>query len=331
MIAASAGMLILIFDGQTALDSAGEGIQLCLQTLIPSLLPFFIFSVLLTGSLGGASMKLLAPLERLCRIPAGSGPLVLIGFLGGYPVGAQNVSLAWKNGQLSRRCAQRMLAFCSNAGPSFLFGIIGSMFPGRKYPWLLWLVHVAGALLVSFLLPAEPEGFSELTPKNPITFPQALERALRVMATVCGWVIFFRLILGFLDRWILWILPLPVRVLVKGSLELSNGCILLGGIENIGLRFLTAAVMLSFGGVCVAMQTGSVCDGLSLRSYYAGKLMQTGFSFLLALALQLLLPAKDRFSIPLWMIAAVAGAFLIGALRIKRQENSSSIPAAYGV
>ena len=44
------------------------------------------------------------------------------------------------------------------------------------------------------------------------------------MATVCGWVELFRVLLAFLKRWIFWILPAAVHVAVTGILELSNGC-----------------------------------------------------------------------------------------------------------
>ena len=42
--------------------------------------------------------------------------------------------------------------------------------------------------------------------------------------------------------------------------------------------------MLSFGGVCVLLQTASVTEGLPLGGYVKGKLLQTVFSFLLSCA-----------------------------------------------
>jgi len=71
-IAAALGIALLILDSKTALIGAQEGVTMCIQTVIPSLFPFFLFSILLTTSLMGRQIKLLTPICRLCRIPEGA-------------------------------------------------------------------------------------------------------------------------------------------------------------------------------------------------------------------------------------------------------------------
>ena len=68
-------MLALILDGRTAIDGARQGIELCLRTVIPSLFPFFVLSILLTSSLLGSSLIVLRPLGRLFGMPEGAEPL----------------------------------------------------------------------------------------------------------------------------------------------------------------------------------------------------------------------------------------------------------------
>ena len=118
----------LIVDSQSALMGAREGLELCIKTVIPSLMPFFFLSVLLTNRLSGKKISMLRPLGRILRLPEGAESIFLIGILGGYPVGAQAISQAAQAGSLDRSNAKRMLGFCSNAGPSFNFGILGRMF-----------------------------------------------------------------------------------------------------------------------------------------------------------------------------------------------------------
>ena len=122
-IGAASAMAILILDGKTAITGAQDGIALCLQTVIPSLFPFILLSILLTNTLLGHAIPLLRPLGRLFHLPSGSESLLICAFLGGYPVGAQTVSSLFQNGQLPRSTADRMLTFCNNAGPAFLFGM----------------------------------------------------------------------------------------------------------------------------------------------------------------------------------------------------------------
>ena len=48
-----AAMLALILDSKTALLGAQSGLDLCVRTVIPSLFPFFVISILLTAPFGG--------------------------------------------------------------------------------------------------------------------------------------------------------------------------------------------------------------------------------------------------------------------------------------
>ena len=163
------GMLILILDGKTALAGGAEGIELCLKTVIPSLFPFFVLSILLTSSLSGVTLPVLRPLGRLCGMPEGTEALLISGFLGGYPVGAQSVAAVYRSGQLPRREAERLLAFCSNAGPAFLFGMASSLFPRQWMAWALWGIHIAGAVFAAVLLPGGGCGPVRLPEKKALS------------------------------------------------------------------------------------------------------------------------------------------------------------------
>lgn len=282
--AAAMGLMVLILDAKTALLGARDGLQLCLQTVIPALFPFFVLSILLTGGMTGLRSGSVRFLSRICRIPAGSEIILLTGLLGGYPVGAQSVSQAWQSGRLSEGDARRMLGFCSNAGPSFLFGILSPMFPDRRIVWVLWGIQIVSAILTGFLLPGGSDDTVSVTPGRAVTVPEAVERSLRVVAKVCGWVIIFRVLLSFLNRWFFWLLPEWLCVLFSGFLELTNGCCQLDTIADPALRFLICAGMLSFGGICVCMQTVSAAGKMGLGLYFPGKLLQSALSFLLAAA-----------------------------------------------
>lgn len=318
-LGACLGMLILILDGKTALAGGTEGIELCLKTVVPSLFPFFVLSILLTSSLSGVALPVLRPLGRLCGMPVGTEALLISGFLGGYPVGAQSVTAVFRSGQLPRREAERLLAFCSNAGPAFLFGMASSLFPRQWMAWALWGIHIAGAVFAAVLLPGGGCGPVRLPEKKALSLPEALWQATRVMASVCGWVVVFRVVIAFLNRWVLWLLPVTAQVAVTGFLELSNGCCALSNIADISLRFLLCAGMLAFGGLCVTMQTVSVTEGLSLRYYFLGKLLQTAFSLTLAGAVL----TKT------WGLCCCAALLL--ALILRKNRKSSSIPAEVGV
>lgn len=276
-LSAAAGMAVLILDGHTALQAASMGIDLCLRTVVPSLFPFLFLCKLLTDSLWGKSYPFLKPLGRKLGIPEGGESLLIAAALGGYPVGALALGEGYKTGTLKKEDAEHLLTFCSNAGPAFLFGMMSSLFPDRGTPWILWGIHLLSALMAGLLFRRETTQKTVFSPSNP-SVSQTLAHTVKTMGVICGWIVLFRILSDFLTRWFFWYFPEELQVLMTGLLELSNGCCALSRIEDPGLRFLAASVLLSFGGLCVAMQTASVIGSLSIRPYLLGKVAQTIFA-----------------------------------------------------
>lgn len=326
------GLLLLILDAKTALYGASQGMVLCLRSVIPSLFPFFALSILLTDALTGFRFPILRPVGKLCGLPQGGESLLAVGLLGGYPVGAQSVAQAYRAGQLTKQDARRMLGFCSNAGPAFLFGMVASKFPQLWMAWVLWGIHILSALVVGVLLPGKSKQTVKLPVQKQSSLSNALRQSVTVMAGVCGWVVLFRVIIAFLDRWCLWLFPDWAQVAVTGLLELANGCCELDRIENSGLRFIICSAILGFGGLCVTMQTVSVTDGLGLGWYLPGKLIQGLVSVILAALLQMLVLTQEEsaYISPVFLIG-IGIILSVSLILMHKFKKRSSISAAVGV
>ena len=310
---------MIIFDGQTAITGMRVGIDLCLRTLVPSLFPFFVLTPLVTFTLMGMPIKSGKFLSKFCRIPAGSESLLVVGLLGGYPLGAGNIASELQRGTLSKSDAERMAIFCNNAGPSFLFGILSTMFPRLYWVWLLWFIQIAASLLTGFLLPGGSSKAALCCQQNPVTLSESLRQAVRNIAMVCGWVVIFRVILTFLQVYVLNFIPNTLCVMMTGLLELSNGCITLSRIENEIQRFIFAGILLSLGGVCIWMQTQAVFPELNLSRYIAGRCLHC----LICICLSLLaVPVlSNNFSFYGFIILLFAGLGIIILLHFLRKSK----------
>lgn len=292
------GIFILIIDTKTALSGGADAIELCIRTVIPSLFPFLVLSTVMTENLFGLHLPFLRPLGKLYGIPGGAESLLCIGLVGGYPVGAKCISDAYQDGQLAKNVAHRMLMFCNNAGPAFFFGIIAIQFSMRWVPWALWCIHIVSALLVGIIMHLKKGHVTISKKASDISMQPTLQHSIHIMAQICAWIMLFRISLAFIRKWLLPFLPHTAGVILAGFLELTGGCCQLHEIENPGLRFIIAAEMLAFGGICVAMQTQSVIGKLNIKYYFAGKIIQTIFSTILAYCVQLLFPIAYRYSAP---------------------------------
>lgn len=322
---AALGLMMLILDSKTAVLGAQEGISLCLRSVIPSLFPFIMLSNLMIGGMSGTFSPLLRPLGRVLGIPAGSEGIFLAGILGGYPTGAQVVHEAWAQGSLSHADARRMLGFCNNAGPAFLFGILAPFFSAPKSLWALWGIHILSAMIAGMLLPGRSKGSVGQISHKKSTTTAVLKRAVAVMGYVCGWVVLFRVLFAFCSRWFLWLLPIEGQVIVYGLLELAGGCCNLDLVADESVRFVICSGILAFGGLCVAMQTASVTGALGLSYYLPGKLLQTISSLWLSACI--VTCGSGYFPFILFIPPILAAGWII----LRKKKNNSSILSPIGV
>lgn len=283
-IAGIIGILILIIDSKSAAAAAADGIDLCLKSVIPSLFPLMVLTSWMTGTINGTANWFVKPIQSFCNLTPGAEVFLLSGLLGGYPVGAQCIAQAYQAKQISRTDAERMLGFCNHAGPAFLFGVSGVLFPKFIVGWALWGIQIASVLMTARIL-SRPANIAFGSIKTEITLSQSLKKSVAVMAVICGWIILFRILIRFLQRWVLWLFPDLLSVVVIGILELTNGCFALSRIENESVRFILCAVFMAFGGICVAIQTMTVTEGMSLKYYFLGKSVQVGLTLMISIFL----------------------------------------------
>lgn len=303
---------VLITDSKVVQEGAEKGIAICLQSVIPALFPFFTISSLLVSYLSGTTGSRHTLLCKLIGMPKGTEYIILIGLLGGYPTGANAIHQAWKNRTLPTSDAKRLLCFCNNAGPAFIFGICGAFFENIWYGYLIWGIQILSALFVGILLRRKSLSCPENNkPSSNLTIPGAMEKGLRSISKVCGWVILFRVLISILEHRFLHTMDSKWQILLNGMLELSNGCTQLGAIQLPGTRFIFAGFILAFGGICVTMQTSSVVGELGLGLYIPCKAVQSIFAVFLAAVLQpILFPEHETAPQYLW-IAAISGIIVI--------------------
>ena len=169
---AAAGLAVgLLVQAQTAADAVREGIDLCLRAVIPSLFPFFAVSSLLVslGAADGAGRVLARPFRRLFRCGGAGCAALLLGLIGGYPVGARTAAALVRQGALTPQEGGRLLTFCNNAGPAFAVGVAGvTVFSSGRIGVYLYLIHVTAALAAGLLLCRRGSPSAAAPPSAPV-------------------------------------------------------------------------------------------------------------------------------------------------------------------
>ena len=104
-----------------------NGLMLWVQSVVPSLLPFFIACELLsyTNIIDILGSKLRFIMRPLFNVPGEGAYPLLMGIISGYPVGAKIVTNLRNNGTCTKEEAERLLTFTNNSGPLFIIGTVG--------------------------------------------------------------------------------------------------------------------------------------------------------------------------------------------------------------
>ena len=319
---AALGLVMLVLDPATTVSSGIDGVEVCMRTLVPSMLPFLVLSSLLTHTFSGTQLRILKPISRFCGIPYGAEALMVIGLLGGYPMGAKMISDAYSSGNISRKDALHMLAFCNNAGPAFIFGVLGALFSNPLIPWITWLIHIVAALITGYVRNNVPEKPCPTVSQPPVNIVRIIENSAKTMGVICTWVILFRIVIGFLTKRFLNTFPFALQALMAGILELANGIIRLGSVADPPSRFVICTLVLSFGGLCVLMQTASVTSAIGIRSYFPGKVIHCILSTVLAGNIQFLIFTENEPDMQLfWLLLLVIAGIAVVICR-KMRKNS---------
>ena len=291
-------------------QAASDALRLCAASVIPALFPFLVVTGLLMSlGFGAWASPYLAPLMTdLYRLPGSAGSALLLGFLGGYPVGARTAADLYRLGYLTQDETERLLTFCNNANPAFFISVLGiGVFHSARTGIRLLLIHILSALLTGLCFrgqavahtppnPRKPSRDASAVTRAPSTdthavtrnpppnappaflpaFVDAVSAAASAMLRVCAFVVFFSVLVRPLKEW-----THPAAAPLVGLLELFSLTPLLTP-DSYG--FLLASVCAGFGGLSALAQTAAVLEhtGLSVRPCLLGKLVQALLSALLA-------------------------------------------------
>lgn len=254
----------MLLRSATAMDAALAACRLFVSSVLPGLLPYMTFSLMLSSRAGG-------------RLPDWS--LMLLGWCGGSPTGARLLA------QQARR-DKRLAVRCATMSPMFLLGTLGQWLKSPTAGVCVLIAVTGGGWLTGLLV----QGGNEGKPNNtePLPFGQAVASAAQTLLTVCGIMAVLRVLAALLAE-LLPALALPIYTL----LEVTTGAQLLAQLPfPLPLRAALVAGAAGTGGAAVLLQNRACYPpGLfSLPEQLLYQALHGVISFVLALGLMLLWP-----------------------------------------
>ena len=293
-------LLMLLISPARYFLSVQSALLLFASAVLPSMLPYFFFTKLLTGT--GCVSALTAtvgkPLGKMYKLSPIVAYPFLMSLLSGYPVGARVLADLYSKGLIDREDALRAASFTSTSGSMFVLGSVGAVILKDVSGAIVILAaHYLGAFLNGLLYRGKGSrrAFPVLTfPESESLLSDAMYESVLSLALVGGFIA----VAGLLGDMFFDVLSrigvgdfLSGKVggaILYSAFEVTRGCV---EVSALGLgRVMTASLAcfaVSFGGLSVILQSVAFLGktGLKGGKFLLMKTTQAAISFALCVGL----------------------------------------------
>lgn len=302
-------IIFLLLFSKSNIVAAKAGLSLWANSVLPSLLPFFIATELLgyTNIVSYLGKLLNGFMRPFFNVPGEGSFALLMGIISGYPVGAKIVANLKSQGKCNSIEAERLLAFSNNSGPLFIIGTVGiGMFSSSHIGLILFITHLLSCITVGFLFRwwkksnrKDYRSYEYELPSSSLSLSnlgeilsKSIVSAINIILVIGGFVVLFSIIISMLNRahffiflssffHILGINCELIPGILTGFVEVTNGISNISSIScNINTKIIACSFALGFGGLSVLLQVLSITSksNISIKPYFIGKILQAFFS-----------------------------------------------------
>lgn len=279
LLAALFAGAMICFPGVTT-NGAKSAIIIWINSIVPMLLPFFIFSDFVKNT------------EAIHNISPRIYPLV-IAILSGYPMGAKTTADFVGQKVLGRDEGCRVLAYAMVTGPAFLTGTIGIFLDSQRASIVVLIAHYISALLNGIIWSqswscqtggvcttgrrssaADAHEAARLhtaggAMRTSELFSASILSGLRAMGIILAYLMLFMIGMNLLDQvgFRQLIENEMMASFIKGLLEMTAGASMVGACNApMVLKIFCVAVLVSFGGLSVIGQSASMTAGSGISA-----------------------------------------------------------------
>ena len=259
-------LVVLLFFPSYCADGVLLGIKLFINSLLPAILPFIIFSnFMIQHDYSWQIGRLFYPITHtLFGVSYYGSYAVIMGFLCGYPVGAKITSDLYLNGSITKAEADYILKFVNHASPSFIQGyVVLSLLNTPEYRFIAIILTYLPEVITGIIFRRHKSykniDISVSRLKYPINkiLDDSLSNAILTVVKIGGYLIIFTTIAGIIMK-ITFISDI-FKVIIVALLEITSGTYYLSLLNiSLPLRLLCIIAACILGGVSTFFQINSV-------------------------------------------------------------------------
>ncbi|MEV5024833.1 nucleoside recognition domain-containing protein [Paenibacillus sp. LPE1-1-1.1] len=181
-------VVAIILQPDAAFQSSLQGLTVWWNIVFPGLLPFLVlFELIASFGLVHAIGSLLQPLmHRLFKLPGEASLAIVLGWMGGYPAGAEAAASLRKKNLVTKQQGQRLLALAHMPNPLFMLVVIGAGFLHKPITGVLiaaavWFSALWVMILMTLVRPKTETENSQTDEREALENGNILQRAAEAL------------------------------------------------------------------------------------------------------------------------------------------------------
>lgn len=266
----------IIFFPNISINAAKEALEAFVKVVLPTLFPFIVCTNIILN-LGGAQLFrfIFKPFMKLFSLPGYLGISYSTSIAAGYPSGLNSLAMQVEGTDTNTLLAATLL--CSNVGPMFVVGAMGTLIGNTRLAWLILISHYIGGIIVAFIA-SRVFKIKTIKPKidnrDRLNFADSVEKSIQnaifVMLKVCGCIVIMRVFTAInmatpIGTMLKKLTFIDAELILRGTLEMADGCLYIATNQNILLACVAICAIVSFGGISVLLQSVSYLNKLKVN------------------------------------------------------------------
>jgi len=258
----------LLFNAKLLSYIIKDNIELFLYNLLPAIFPFILLTnILIQSSMAyNLSYGLSTIVSKIFNISNTSCPAIIIGMLLGYPNSAIFLSHLYLKNKISSKELEKLLAYTSNANPSFIISTIGiSFYSNIKIGIILLVSHFLSSIILGISLRNVNINIIQQNTQNRYTLDKkkhtnmfniitnSIFNTIKTLGIVFSFTVIFAIISSIICN--IFSFSNLGDSIITAFIELTNGMKKLSCINlNINKIIILSSFFLSFGSLMIIYQ-----------------------------------------------------------------------------
>lgn len=281
--------LFMIINSSIVMKSVISAIDIWKNSVFPALFPFFIISDLLINYnfIDYLGILLLKPMKFIFGFNKSSLFIFFMSMLTGFPSSSKYIVKLLENNVIDIDTANRMITCSHFSNPLFIFGTIRTIINNTTSCIIIIVSHYLGNIIIAWATKHKIKYKDESNIKiKKQSFSDCLSSSIvnntNTLLFILGSIIIFLIITSIFDAYLG--NNTIISVLISGLFEITQGINKINLLPlSISFKTMLITMFISFGGLCIHIQTIGIISNSSIRynNFFKARLLHcliSGFS-----------------------------------------------------